>query len=57
MAEKGDLERSPSSVDKKGGRTLHGNVATEVVYHDSDVFGEEEGHDVGCFLSLSPCFH
>ena len=46
MAEKIDLEESPSSVEKGGDKTLHGNVATEVLYHDSDVFGQEDGHDV-----------
>ncbi len=46
MAEKRDLEQSPSASASK---TLQGNAATEVVYHDSDVFGEEEGHDVGHF--------
>ena len=50
MSEKKDLEYSPSSGEE-GGMTLQGDAATEVLYHDSDVFGQEEGHDV-CFDRL-----
>ena len=47
MSEKKDLEHSPpSSAEKDGETTLHGSVAAEVMYHESDVFGQEEGHDV-----------
>ncbi len=46
MDEKRDLEQSPLSVEKGGAKPLRGNVATEVVYHHIDVFGQEEGHDV-----------
>ena len=46
MSEKKDLEHSPPSSAEDGERTLQGSLAAEVIYHESDVFGQEEGHDV-----------
>ncbi len=48
MSEKQEL--SVSSPSLAGEEVLHEGSPQEVTYHDTDVFGHEEDHDVSSFL-------
>lgn len=49
MSEKKELSVSSPSI---AGEDFHDGFPREVVYHDTDVFGHEENHDV-CSPALS----